>query len=65
MSRTITHNHADRSGASASQAEGRALQSRRCLTLATLVIALAGFAGTAFSAPGEMFGHPASCIVSH
>lgn len=53
--------------AGASGVEGRAFQvcSRR-LTLATLVIALAGFAGTAFSAaPAELFGQPASCVVSH
>ena len=38
----------------------------RALTLATFVVALAGFAGTAFSAvPAEMFGQPAACIVSH
>ena len=38
----------------------------RALTLGTFVVALAGFAGTAFSAvPAEMFGQPAACIVSH
>ncbi len=39
----------------------------RGLTLATFVIALAGFASTAFSAepPSEIFGQPGACIVSH
>lgn len=38
----------------------------RGLMLATLAVAIAGFAGTAFSAaPAEMFGHPVTCIVSH
>lgn len=38
----------------------------RGLMYATLVVALVGFAGTAFSAaPAEMFGQPATCIVSH
>lgn len=39
----------------------------RGLALTTLVIALAGFAGTAFSAatPGTLFGQPANCMVSH
>lgn len=39
----------------------------RGLALATLVVALAGFAGTAFSAvsSGALFGQPANCMVSH
>lgn len=66
MDTATTHPHADRGDAGASQAERKALRSSRCLTLTTLVIALAGFAGTAFSAvPHEMFCHPATFVVSH
>lgn len=66
MDTTTTNPHADRSGAGASPAERKALRSSRCLTLTTLVIALAGFAGTAFSAaPDGMFCHPATFVVSH
>lgn len=55
--------------AQAAQASGR--NAPRCnfrnrgLTLATFVVALAGFASTAFSAvPSEIFGQPGTCIVS-
>jgi hypothetical protein len=48
------------------EAEPRCNFRNRGLTLATFVIALAGFASTAFSAvPSEIFGQPGACIVSH
>jgi hypothetical protein len=63
---SIVHEARTQTAESSGRSPPRCNFRNRGLTLATFVVALAGFASTAFSAvPSEIFGQPGACIVSH